>query len=320
MIRALASAVAMLLGIGINAVYAQSYPSKPMRLIAGASAGSASDLIARSIQDRLAQALGQPVIVENRLGAGGLIASGLVAKSEPDGHTISVYTSALTVVPFTATSMPYDPAKDLVPVATLATIPNVLIAAPGRFKSVQELVAAAKAKPGNMTYASAGAGTSTHMSAEKFRFAAGFEGIHVPYKGSPEAITDVMTGRVDFFFAPLVSAVAQIRDGKVQALAVGLAKRTPALPNVPSTVESGYPNSDYNFWVGMLVAGKTPQDIVNRLNTEVNKILAAPEVRERIAKLGADPLPMSPQEFAAMVKHELDDNAKLVKAAGIKGN
>ncbi|MEO7403290.1 MAG: tripartite tricarboxylate transporter substrate-binding protein, partial [Burkholderiales bacterium] len=236
--------VAVVCALATAQAVAQGYPSKPIRLIAGASAGSASDLIARSVQERLSQALGQPVIVENRLGAGGLIASSYVAKSEPDGHTISVYTSALTVVPFTSEKMPYDAAKDLLPVATLAMIPNVLIVAPSKgYKSVQDLVAAAKAKPGSITYASAGAGTSTHMSAEKFRYSAGFEGIHVPYKGSPEAITDVLTGRVDFFFAPLVSAVSQIRDGRVQALAVGLAKRTPALPNVPSTVEAGYPNS-----------------------------------------------------------------------------
>jgi len=295
-----------------------TFPWKTIRLVSGTTPGSASDTMARVISERLQASLGQPVIVENRLGAGGVVGASYVAKAEPDGHTISVYTSALTVVPFT-TNPPFDAAKDFAPVATLATIPNVLVVSPSKgYRTLADLVAAAKAKPGQITFASAGLGSSTHMGGEKFRFAAGIDVVHVPYKGSPEAVADVIAGRVDYYFAPVVSALPQVRDGKLVALGIGAAQRVPALPDVPTTVEAGYAGSDYNFWVGLLVAAKTPNETVERLHQEVTKVLQLPEVRERIEKLGASVLIMSRAQFEAMIKQELLENAKLVQAAGIK--
>jgi len=296
----------------------QTFPWKTVRLVSGVTPGSASDTMARVISERLQANLGQPVIVENRIGGGGIVGAASVAKAEPDGHTISVYTSSFTMVPFRP-NPPFDAPRDLAPVATIATIPNVLIVSPAKgWNTLQDLVAAAKAGPGQLTYGSAGVGTSTHMGAEKFRFAAGIEVVHVPYKGAPEAVADIIGGRIDFNFAPIVATMGQIRDGKVKALAVGSARRARALPDVPTTVEAGYPGSEYNFWVGLLVASKTPRETVNRLNQEVNKVLQAPEVRDRIERLGADVLIMPLSEFEAMIRQEFEDNAKLVKAADIK--
>jgi tripartite-type tricarboxylate transporter receptor subunit TctC len=185
---------------------------------------------------------------------------------------------------------------------------------------VQELVAAAKAKPGTINYASAGTGSATHLNAEKFRVGAGIDAVHIPFKGSPEAITEVVTGRVDYYFSPVVSAMSQIQDGRVLAIAVGSPKRSSALPNVPTTVEAGVPNSEYNFWVGMLVPSKTPPEVIKRLAEETQKALASPEVRERLTKLGAEPMPMTPDQFDAYIRDEMATNEKLVKAAGIKAN
>ena len=298
----------------------QVFPWKPIRLVSGTTPGSASDTMARVISEPLQSRLGQPVIVENRLGAGGVIAASYVAKAEPDGHTISVYTSALTVVPYTS-NPPFDALKDFAPVATLVTIPNVLVVSPAKgYKTVGDLVATAKAKPGQLNFSSAGLGSSTHMGGEKFRFAAGIDTVHVPYKGAPEAMMDVITGRVDYTFAPIVSVLPLIREGKLHALAVGTAKRTTALPDVPTTVEAGYVGSDYNFWVGLLVAAKTPPETVNRLHDEVTRVLQLSTVRERIEKLGAEVLTMSRTDFEAMIGRELDENAKLAKAAGINAN
>ena len=298
----------------------QTFPWKTVRLVSGVTPGSASDTMARIVSEKLQAQLGQPVIVENRLGAGGIVGASYVAKADPDGHTISVYTSALTVVPFT-TNPPFDVVRDFAPVATLATTPNILVTAPSKgYATVQDIVAAAKAKPGQLTYASAGLGSSTHMGGEKFRLAAGIEVVHVPYKGAPEAIADVIAGRVDYYFAPVVSALGQVKDGKLRAIAVGAPKRTAALPDLPTTVEAGYPGSEYNFWVGMLAAAKTPRETVDRLNQEVNRVLQQPDVRERIEKLGAEVLMMPLPEFEAMIRQELVENEKLLKAAGVKPN
>ena len=296
----------------------QTFPWKTVRLVSGVSPGSASDTMARVISEKLQANLGQPVIVENRIGGGGIVGAGFVAKAEPDGHTISVYTSSLTMVPFRP-NPPFDAARDLAPVAVIATIPNVLIVSPARgWNTLQDLVAAAKARPGQLTYGSAGVGTSTHMGAEKFRYAAGIEVVHVPYKGAPEAVADVLAGRIDFNFAPAVAVMGPIREGKLRALAVGAAKRARVLPTVPTTVEEGYPGSDYNFWVGLLVASKTPRETVERLNDEVNKVMQLGDVRERLERLGAEVLTLSRADFETMIREEFEENAKLVKAAGIK--
>ena len=311
------------MGVAASIASAQplGYPNKIVHIIVPFSPGSATDIIARTIGDKLSAGLGQPVVVENRPGAGGTIGAGVVAAAAPDGYTLLVQSSGHTVNPHIYTTLSYDTLRDFAGVTTLVNLPNVLVIAPGKgIKSVQELVAAAKAKPGQLNYASAGSGSATHMNAEKFRAAAGFDAVHIPYKGTPEAITEVIAGRVDYFFAPMVSGLPMIKDGKVLALAVGSAKRSSVLPDVPTTVEAGVAGSDYNFWIGMLAPAKTPRDIVTRLNEEVLKALQAPEVKERLAKLGAEPLPMSPEQFDAYIREELAANARIVKAAGIKAN
>jgi tripartite-type tricarboxylate transporter receptor subunit TctC len=295
---------------------AQGFPSKTIHLVSGVSPGSASDTIARIIAERLQASLGQTVIVENRLGAGGLIAAQYVARGDADGHVISIYTSAYTVAPL------LNPATlrtdELTPVAALAIVPTTLVVQPGKYKTVADLVAAAKANPGKLVATSAGIGSSTHMNLERFRIASGIDVLHVPLKGAPEALTEVLGGRADMYFALTFQVVQQVREGKLVALAMGSPKRSALLPDVPTTVEAGYPNSDYNFWVGALVSAKTPREIVQRLNREFTAIVNAPDIRDRFLKLGADPLTMSQPEFDAMIRNEFEENARLIKAADIK--
>lgn len=298
---------------------AQQFPSKTVRLVSGVTPGSASDTMARIVAEKLQVSLGQPVIVENRLGAGGLVGAASVAKGEPDGHTVMIYASAFTVAPLLNPRV-LDP-KDLVPVSTLATIPTVLVVSTAKtYKSVADLVAAAKAKPGALVASSAGIGSATHMNLERFRISAGVEVLHVPLKGAPEALTEVLTGRADFYFALPFQVTSHVRDGKLLALAVGSPKRSALLPNVPTTVEAGYPNSDYNFWIGGLMAARTPRDIVLRLHREINAAVQSPDIRERFLKLGADPLTMSLPEYETMIREELEANARLIQQAGIKPN
>jgi len=301
------------------AVRAQTFPTHTIRLVSGVSPGSASDTMARIIAEKLQASLGQPVIVENKLGAGGLIGAQYVARAEPDGHTIMIYTSAYTVAPLlTPEALRQD---ELTPVAAMAIVPTTLVTSPAKgYKTLADLVAAAKAKPGGLVASSAGIGSSTHMNLEKFRIAAGIDVLHVPLKGAPEALTEVLTGRADMYFALTFQAVPYVREGKLVALAMGSPKRSALMPEVPTTVEAGYPNSDYNFWVGALVSSRTPREIVQRLHREITAAVNAPDIREQFLKLGADPLTMSQEQFEAMVREEFQANAKLIKSAGIKAN
>lgn len=301
-----------------GAAAAQGYPTKTVRFVSGVTPGAASDTMARMLAEKLSPILGQPVIVENRLGAGGLVGARYVAQqAEPDGHTIMMYASAFTVS--TLLSPGLDP-KELAPVATVATIPTVMVTPPGKYKTVAEFVGAAKAQPGQLVCADAGIGSATHMAFERFRFAAGFEAVNVHTKGPGEALTEVLSGRADCYFA-LIFQAQKLRDaGKVGALVVSSPKRSSLMPDLPTTVEAGYPNSDYNFWVGALVAAKTPRDIVERLHKEINALVQSPEINDRIRKLGADPLTLSIAEFEAMIKRELEENAQLIKKAGITAN
>ena len=314
--RCLAAAALLLLS---GMVSAQGFPNRTIRLVSGVTPGSASDTMARIVAEKLQASLGQPVIVENRLGAGGLIGAQYVAKSEPDGHTIMVYASAFTVAPLLNPAA-FDP-KDLAPVATMGTVPTVLVVSTSRgYKTVADLVAAAKAKPGGVIASSAGIGSATHMNLERFRISAGIEVLHVPLKGASEALTEVLTGRADFYFALPFQVGPHVRDGKLVALAVGSPKRSGLFPDVPTTIEAGYPNSDYNFWVGALVPSRTPREIRLRLGREINAAVNSPEIRDRFLKLGADPLTMSVPEFEAMIRDELESNAQLIKAARIQAN
>ena len=301
-----------------SALAAQTYPSKTVRLVSGVTPGAASDTMARILADKLSGVLGQPVIVENRLGAGGLVGARFVAQqAEPDGHHIMMYASAFTVS--TLLNPGLDP-KELAPVATVATIPTVMITPPGKYKTVADFVAAAKAQQGKMVCTDAGVGSATHMALERFRFAAGFEVVSVHTKGPSEALTEVISGRADCYFA-LVFQAQKMRDsGKVSALVVSAPKRTSLMPELPTTVEAGYPNSDYNFWVGALVASKTPSPIVDRLHKEISTLVRSPEIAAQIRKLGAEPLDLSIAEFQAMIDRELVENAELIKKAGIKAN
>ena len=313
--RFLLTAVAL---VFYASVHAQGYPTRTVRFISGVTPGAASDTMARILAEKLSLSLGQPVIVENRLGAGGLVGAKWVSTQEPDGHNIMMYASAFTVSTLLNPAV-LDP-KDMVPVATVATIPTVMVIPPGRYKTVADFVAAAKAEPGKLVCADAGVGSATHMAFERFRFAAGFEALNVHTKGPSEALTEVISGRADCYFALVFQAVKMRESGKVGALVVSSPKRSSLMPDLPTTVEAGYPNSDYNFWVGALVAAKTPREIVERLHKEIDALVRSPEISAQIRKLGADPLTLSIAEFQAMIDRELVENAALIKKAGIKAN
>ena len=296
-----------------------AFPSKPIKLVVPFTAGSGTDIIARTIGETMSKSLGQPVVVENRPGAGGTIGAAQVAKSDPDGHTILIHSSGHALNPAIYPSLPYDTVKDLTGVTPLAALPNVLVVSPGKgWKNVADLVAAAKARPGQMNFASAGMGSATHMNAEKFRLRAGIDATHVPYKGTPEVLTEIIGGRNDFFFAPLSSALPLIKDGKLQALAVSTSQRSPALPDVPTTVEAGVPGSDYTFWVGMIVPAATPAPVVKRLHDEALKALASPDVKDRLSKMGAEAFTMEPAAFNAYIRTEMDSAAQIARAANLK--
>ena len=296
-----------------------NWPSKPVRMIVPFTAGSVTDIIGRTVAESMGKSLGQPVLIENKPGAGGTIGAAQVAKSDPDGYTILIHSSGHALNPAIYPNLPYDTLKDLTGVTPLAAVPNVLVVSPARgWKSVADLIAAAKAKPGALNYASAGTGSATHMNAEKFKLRAGIDAQHVPFKGTPEAMTDVIGGRDDWFFAPLSPALPLIRDGKLQALAVSSAQRSPALPDVPTTIEAGVPNSDYTLWVGMIVPSATPAPIVKRLHEEAIKALNTPEVKTRLATLGADAFPMEPAAFNSYIKAEVESAAQIARTANLK--
>jgi tripartite-type tricarboxylate transporter receptor subunit TctC len=302
-----------------GAAFAQAYPSKPIRFVVPFTAGSGTDIMARTIGDAMGKSMGQPIIIDNKPGAGGTIGANQVAKSDPDGYTVLIHSSGHALNPAIYPSLPYDTVKDLTGVTPMAVLPNVMVVSPQRgWKTVADAIAEAKAKPGQLNYASAGVGSATHMNAEKFKLQAGIDAVHVPFKGTPEAISDIIGGRNDWFFAPLSSALPLIKDGKLQALAVSTAQRAPALPAVPTTVEAGVPGSDYNFWVGMIVPAATPAPVIRRLHDEVVKALANPDVKERLTKLGAEPMPMQPDAFNAFIKAEMESAAKIAKAANLK--
>jgi tripartite-type tricarboxylate transporter receptor subunit TctC len=304
--------------LAVSTAHAQTYPDKSVHVIVPFTPGSATDVVARTVAQALSTRMGQVFVVENRPGAGGMIGAGIVAKSAPDGYTLLVNSSGHTVNPSIFPTITYDTAKDFVGISMLAQQPNILIAAPSKnWKTAGDLVKAAKAEPGKLTYASAGAGSATHMNAEKFRASAGIDAVHIPYKGTPEALSDTMNGRVDYFFAPVVAALPMVRDNRVTALAVGSPKRASVLPDVPTTEEAGFAGSAYNFWVGMLAPAGTPPAIVERLNEEVTAVLASPEIKDRLAALGADAAPMTAADFDKLIVQELKDNALLVKRAEI---
>jgi tripartite-type tricarboxylate transporter receptor subunit TctC len=296
----------------------QSWPAKPIRVISPIGAGSAADILSRIFSEQLSAQLGQPVLVENRPGAGGTLGVNVAAKAPADGYTILIHSNGHTVAPAVYPNLPYDPVADFTAITTLANFPNVLVVAPAKnIRTAQALAAAARSTPGAFNYASGGIGTPTHLAAERFRLSAAFEAQHVPFKGQVEALTETVAGRVDFYFCPVFPALALIRDGKLLPLAVSSSKRVSSLPAVPTTLEAGFANSDFNFWVGMFVPANTPPAVVKRLHDETLKALQVPALQEKLAKLGVEPMTMTPEQFAAYVKSEIAANAALVKAAGI---
>jgi tripartite-type tricarboxylate transporter receptor subunit TctC len=303
---------------GASAGFAQAYPNKTIRVIVPFSAGSATDIIARTVVDQISQQVGQPVIVENRVGASGTIGIGQVAKADPDGYTLLVHSSTFAVTATTFANPGYDAAKDLVGISSFVNLPNVLIVKPGQFKTIKDLVAAMKASGGKMNFATVGPGSGAHLNGERFLMAAGVKAQAIPYKGGPEGVASVLAGDTAFYFVPLPAARGLIASGKVAALGVSTPKRSAAMPDVPTTVEAGLPDSEYNFWVGFWAPSKTPKAIVDKLNAETAKALANPAVREKLTKMGSDPMPMSVAQFGDFVGKEIALNAALVKAAGVQ--
>lgn len=299
-----------------TASWAQIYPSKTIKIVVPFTAGSATDIMARVVGEKLGAAWGQPVIVENRPGAGGTLGATQVAKSEPDGHTLLVVSTGHVVNPALYGNLQYDTLGDFAGVTPLASLPSVLVvAASSPIKSVSELLAAARAKPGALNYASAGVGSATHVNAEKFRASANIQITHIPFKGTPETIVEVSAGRSDFMFTPVLASIPAIRENRLRAIAVSTSKRSSALPNVPTVAESGMPGFVFDFWIGMLAPAKTPKPVVAKLNTEIARILALPEVKERMATLGAEPMPMSSEQFDAYIKDEYTTLGAVMRSA-----
>jgi tripartite-type tricarboxylate transporter receptor subunit TctC len=319
--------VAALAGIALfaavlPAAQAQAWPSRGLRIVVPFAPGGSTDIFARQVGDRLATALGQPVVIDNRPGAGGNIGAEAVAKSPPDGYTLLMATTGVMAINNAMyKGMAYDAEKDLKPVIYIASITNVLIVpVDSPFKGVADVVAAAKAGPGKVSFASSGAGSSTHMSAELFRLMTGTELLHVPYKGSGPAMPDLISGRVSMMFENMPGAVGQIKGGKVRVLAVTGLQRTPALPDVKTVAESGVPGYDSLSWSGIAVPAATPPDVVARLNREINAILASPDMRQKLAEQGADAVGGTPEAFGEHIARERQKWSRVVREAGIVVN
>jgi tripartite-type tricarboxylate transporter receptor subunit TctC len=298
---------------------AQNFPDKPIHIIVPFTPGSATDVVARAVAAAMTKNLGQTVIVDNKPGAGGTIGAGQVAKSAPDGYTLLANSSAHTVNPAIYPNMTFDTAKDLPAVTLLAVQPNIMVASPSKgWKTAKDYVNAAKAAPGKLTYATAGTGSGTHMNAEKFRLSAGIGAVHVPYRGTPEALRDTMNGVTDLCFCPIVAALPMIKQGRVVALANGSPRRSSVLPDLATTEEQGFPDSGYTFWVGLFAPAGTPRKLIDRLNAEARRALEAPQVRERLKALGADPSSTTSQDLERMVRDEIRENIELAKKADIR--
>ena len=300
-------------------VAAQTLPSKPIRVINPFGVGSATDVIPRIILEQMQTNIGQPVLLESRPGAGSMTGTAQVVAADPDGTTLLVNSSAHTLVPAMYKNVSFDTAKDLAGVAMLGVMPQVIITSPAKgFKTIQEFVADAKAKPGTYNFTSLGVGSATHISAEKLRLAGNFQATHVPFKSGAEALSEIVAGRMDFYLCPIGTALPFIQEKRVVGLAVSTPKRALALPDLPTTVEAGYPNSEYVFWFGVFAPSKTPKPVIDRLHQEFTKALTNPSVSARLLKLGVEPMPMKPAELDAYVQKEVKDNIELIKVLGIK--
>jgi tripartite-type tricarboxylate transporter receptor subunit TctC len=315
--RAFASAVLGTAFITTRSAFADTYPSRAIRVVSPFPAGSASDTTARVVLDQLSQFLGQAMVVENKAGAGGVVGFADVAKADPDGYTLVTSSSSMANGLVLHQHLPYDPLRDFVPVAIFGSQPNVLVASKqSGFKTVADLVAAAKAKPGTLTFASAGVGSSSHMAGEKFRLAAKIDVRHIPFREG--GLTEVMAGRIDYYFIPLAAAASALASGKLSVLAVSTAKRSALLPDAPTVAEAGYPDAESNFWVGLSAPAKTPSAIVDKIHDATEKALQVEAVKDKLAKLGVVPELMSVAQFDKFFKDDLDATVKLAKDADIQ--
>jgi tripartite-type tricarboxylate transporter receptor subunit TctC len=317
--RITAVVVAAAVAMGAAVVHAQEYPTKTIRLIVPLSAGAGADIAGRIIAQRMSEHWKQPVIVENRPGAGGQIGTSAVVKAEADGHTLLVQSSSHAANPAIYRNLPYDPQQDLIDVAILGKTPYVMVSAGnGPYRSLKALIDAAKAKPGELAYSSAGVGTSTHLAAEYLLGLAGVRMIHVPFKGSPDALQDVLGGRSAFYMAPVNVGLGLVKEGKLNALGVSTKTRAEVLPQVPTLAEQGMRDYEVTLWFGMWAPAATPAAVVQKLNAAVNAIVSEPQMREQFAKLGLQPSPMKPEEFAAFVRTEIGVYKRIVEQAGIE--
>ena len=307
------------LAVFSSAASAQTYPQKPVRMIIAFTPGSSIDIVGRAVAAKLQEIWSQPVVPENRAGAGGSIGSKVVVDSPADGYTLLANSSAHAANPGIYAKLPYDTMKDFTNLALLGSTPNVLITGNETgWKSLKDFVAAAKANPGKLNFSSAGIGSGTHFNLEKLKIALGIDVVHVPYKGTPEAIGDTIGGRVCCYWAPLNAALPHVNGGKAVALAVSSGKRTPLLPNVPTVAEQGYPGFEYTLWLGLWGPAGLPADLSARINKDVNAALASADLRERLLKLGTEPGSMTIPEFTEYVRKEIDETQAVLKAAGIK--
>ena len=310
----------LLVGLASTAApAADTFPSRPVRMVVPLTAGSGADIAGRIVGRGLTDIWKQSVVTDNRPGAGGQIGTQVVVNANADGHTLLVQSASHAANPAIYEKLPYDSLKDLADVALLGTSPYIMVAAPsGPYRDLKALIAAAKAKPGEIPFASAGVGSSTHLTAEYFNQVAGIRMIHVPFKGSPEAITDAATGRVAFYMAPIGTAIGMAQDGRVRVLGVTSGRRVPQLPNVPTIAEQGLAGFEIDLWFGMWAPAQTPRAVLQKINADVNRVLQAAEVKEQYAKLGMTPGGMTMEQFAAFVRSEIGKYQKIVKLADIK--
>ncbi len=313
--------MALALAIGLAPpVSAQPYPGKPIRFIVPQAAGGTTDILSRTVAQKLSDTFGQQIVVDNRAGANGIIGTELVAKAPGDGYTLLAGGTATIAINVSLyRKIPYDPVKDFAPVANIAYSTSVLVVHPSvPAKSIADLIALAKSKPGELRYASAGIGSSPHLSAEVFRTMTVTNIVHVPYKGSTPGVTATVTGEASLMFTGIASALGHIKAGRLRALSVNGPKRSPALPEVPTAGDSGLPGFEVDFWIGILAPAGTPAAVVTRLNTEVNRIIGQDDIRDRLIVLGTDPIGGTPQQFAALIKKDIARWAEAIKASGVK--
>jgi tripartite-type tricarboxylate transporter receptor subunit TctC len=313
-----------LLAVALPATAAQAqqkFPNKPIRMLVPFSVGSATDILGRLVGQKMSENWGQPVVVDNRPGAGGTIASQYVLGAQPDGHTVMVVSAGHAANATLYSKLPYDTVKDFSGVSQLASVPNVLVV--GRelgVKSVKDLIALAKSKPGQLNFSSAGIGSGTHLNGEMFKVVVGLNVIHVPYKGAPEALSDAIAGRVQYTFSPILVVAPSIRDGRVLALAVSTASRSPMFPDIPTVAEAGVPGFDFDLWIGLLASATTPRPLINQLNKEITRVLALSDIKERMLTMGVTPKPSTPEQFDAFIRSEVARHAKVIEASGARIN